>query len=92
MVILRLSKKYFSDASLRGTLCTITQLFLSIGVTGLYALGAIVDWRVAALICLCAPVATMLLAVIVVSINSYSSYIFSQVKESGVENRLNAMQ
>lgn len=57
-----------SEASIRGALCTITQLFLSIGISLMYTLGAVVHWREAALICLSIPIISMVLASIVVSV------------------------
>lgn len=55
-----------SEASIRGALCTITQLFLSIGISSMYALGSAVYWRTAALICLTVPIINMILAALVV--------------------------
>ncbi|XP_013139503.1 PREDICTED: facilitated trehalose transporter Tret1-like isoform X1 [Papilio polytes] len=48
-----------SEPSVRGALCTLTQLFTSIGVFVMYFLGTVVDWRRAALISLVVPVSSM---------------------------------
>ncbi|CAH2261871.1 facilitated trehalose transporter Tret1-like [Pararge aegeria] len=50
-----------SDPSIRGALCTVTQFFVSVGILIMFFLGTIVDWRSAALICLIAPIASMLM-------------------------------
>ncbi|XP_037300888.1 facilitated trehalose transporter Tret1-like, partial [Manduca sexta] len=54
-----------SEPSIRGALCTVTQLFTSIGVLLMYYLGTVVSWRTASLICLAAPLASMLLILFV---------------------------
>nr|XP_049693679.1 facilitated trehalose transporter Tret1-2 homolog [Helicoverpa armigera] len=53
-----------SEPSVRGALCTVTQLFLSIGIFAMYFLGSVVTWRVAAIICISIPFTSMLLVVI----------------------------
>lgn len=55
----------FSEPSIRGALCTVTQMFASIGVLVIYFLGTVVNWRLAALICLAAPLSSMLLILFV---------------------------
>ncbi|KAJ8711695.1 hypothetical protein PYW08_008649 [Mythimna loreyi] len=50
-----------SEPSIRGALCTITLLFVSIGVFAMYFLGSVVTWRVAALISIAVPITSMLL-------------------------------
>ncbi|CAH2054601.1 unnamed protein product, partial [Iphiclides podalirius] len=54
-----------SEPSIRGSLSTFTQLFLSFGTFGMYLLGAIVDWRHAALISLVVPISSMALVLLV---------------------------
>lgn len=49
-----------TEPSIRGALCTVTQLFTALGVLVMYYLGTVMDWRQAALICICAPLASML--------------------------------
>ncbi|XP_022815553.1 facilitated trehalose transporter Tret1-like [Spodoptera litura] len=53
-----------SEPSVRGALCTVTQLFLSIGVFAMYFLGSVVTWRVAAIVCISIPFTSMLLVLI----------------------------
>ncbi|CAH2054603.1 unnamed protein product, partial [Iphiclides podalirius] len=48
-----------SEPSVRGALCTVTQLFTSIGIFAMYFLGTVVDWRGAALISLVVPISSM---------------------------------
>ncbi|XP_045779159.1 facilitated trehalose transporter Tret1-like [Maniola jurtina] len=52
-----------SDPSIRGALCTVTQFFASVGILLMYFLGTVVDWRNAALICLIAPIASMIMVI-----------------------------
>ncbi|XP_023948769.2 facilitated trehalose transporter Tret1-like [Bicyclus anynana] len=52
-----------SDPSVRGALCTVTQFAASLGILLMYYLGTVVDWRSAALICLIAPVASMVMVI-----------------------------
>ncbi|XP_050680042.1 facilitated trehalose transporter Tret1-like isoform X2 [Leptidea sinapis] len=54
-----------SEPSIRGSLCTLTQVFTSIGIFVIYFLGTVVSWRYAALICLAAPISSMLLVLLV---------------------------
>ncbi|CAK1593808.1 unnamed protein product [Parnassius mnemosyne] len=54
-----------SEPSVRGTLCTVTQLFNSIGVFAMYFLGTVVNWRNAALISLIVPISSMAFAFLV---------------------------
>ncbi|KAG6462357.1 hypothetical protein O3G_MSEX013211 [Manduca sexta] len=54
-----------TEPSIRGTLCTVTQLFLAIGILLMYFLGTVVTWRNAALIALAVPVTGMSLALLV---------------------------
>ncbi|XP_049886139.1 facilitated trehalose transporter Tret1-like [Pectinophora gossypiella] len=54
-----------SEPSTRGALCTLTQLFTSIGVFVMYFLGTVTTWRVAALSCLVAPLGSMILCLLV---------------------------
>nr|XP_032522293.1 facilitated trehalose transporter Tret1-like isoform X1 [Danaus plexippus plexippus]XP_032522295.1 facilitated trehalose transporter Tret1-like isoform X2 [Danaus plexippus plexippus] len=54
-----------SDASLRGTLTTLTNGFTSAGMFMAYLLGTVVSWREAALVSLTVPLATMLLVLFV---------------------------
>ncbi|KAJ0172282.1 hypothetical protein K1T71_012255 [Dendrolimus kikuchii] len=54
-----------SEPSIRGALCTVTQMFAAIGVLAMYFLGTVVKWRVAALICLAAPLGSMMLILFV---------------------------
>ncbi|CAH0596283.1 unnamed protein product [Chrysodeixis includens] len=53
-----------SEPSIRGSLCTVTQLFLSIGISGMYFLGSVVTWQTAAMISLAIPFTAMCLVVI----------------------------
>ncbi|KOB65398.1 Sugar transporter [Operophtera brumata] len=53
-----------SEPSIRGALCTVTQLFSSVGMFVIYFLGTVVSWRQAALICLAAPISSMLLVLL----------------------------
>ncbi|CAG9112660.1 unnamed protein product [Plutella xylostella] len=48
-----------SESSIRGALCTTTQVFTSVGILVMYFLGVVVPWRQAALVCLVAPVLSM---------------------------------
>ncbi|CAH2095258.1 unnamed protein product [Euphydryas editha] len=48
-----------SEPSIRGALCTLTQVFTAFGILIMYFLGTFLDWRNAALMCLIAPVASM---------------------------------
>ncbi|XP_072933466.1 facilitated trehalose transporter Tret1-like [Epargyreus clarus] len=54
-----------SEPTVRGALCTVTQFFTSTGVLIMFFLGTVVNWREAALICLAAPIASMLLVLLV---------------------------
>ncbi|XP_053615234.1 facilitated trehalose transporter Tret1-like isoform X5 [Plodia interpunctella] len=54
-----------TEPTTRGALCTLTQLFTSAGVLLMYFLGTVVHWRTAALICLSAPIASMLCVLLV---------------------------
>ncbi|XP_075984583.1 facilitated trehalose transporter Tret1-like [Anticarsia gemmatalis] len=54
------------EPSVRGAICTVTQLFLSIGMSAMYMLGAATSWRMAALLSLSVPIVTMLMALFVV--------------------------
>ncbi|XP_028041478.1 facilitated trehalose transporter Tret1-like [Bombyx mandarina] len=54
-----------SEPTMRGALCTVTQIFTSIGILVMYFLGTIVDWRQAAIICLGVPLLSMLLVLLV---------------------------
>ncbi|KAI5645797.1 sugar transporter domain-containing protein [Phthorimaea operculella] len=54
-----------SEPSIRGALCTLTQVFTSVGMFAMYFLGTVVSWRTAALVCLSAPLASMLLVLLV---------------------------
>ncbi|XP_068619627.1 facilitated trehalose transporter Tret1-like [Battus philenor] len=47
------------EASVRGSLCTLTQFFTAFGVFVMYSLGTVVDWRQAALISLVVPAISM---------------------------------
>ncbi|XP_013139502.1 PREDICTED: facilitated trehalose transporter Tret1-like [Papilio polytes] len=54
-----------SEPSIRGSLSTFTQLFLSLGTFAMYFLGAVVDWRSAAIISLAIPISSMALVLLV---------------------------
>lgn len=56
---------YFSEPSVRGALCTVTQMFTSVGMFIMFFLGTVVHWRTAALICVIAPVSSMFFSVLV---------------------------
>ncbi|XP_032522237.1 facilitated trehalose transporter Tret1-like [Danaus plexippus] len=49
-----------SEPSIRGALCTLTQFFSSFGILVMYFLGTFMQWRNAALMCLIAPIASMI--------------------------------
>lgn len=53
-----------SEPSVRGALCTVTQLFLSIGIFAMYFLGSVVTWRIAAIVSISIPFTSMLLVLI----------------------------
>ncbi|CAK1593812.1 unnamed protein product [Parnassius mnemosyne] len=54
-----------SEPSVRGALCTFTQLFLSLGTFIMFFIGAVVDWRHAALISIAVPLSAMALVIFV---------------------------
>ncbi|KAM3956446.1 facilitated trehalose transporter Tret1 [Aphomia sociella] len=54
-----------TEPSTRGALCTVTQMFTSVGVLVMYILGKYVTWRQAAIICISAPLASMLCILLV---------------------------
>ncbi|XP_013186214.2 facilitated trehalose transporter Tret1 [Amyelois transitella] len=54
-----------TEPNTRGALCTLTQLFTSAGVLLMYFLGTVVHWRTAALICMSAPIASMICVLLV---------------------------
>ncbi|XP_041983285.1 facilitated trehalose transporter Tret1-like [Aricia agestis] len=53
-----------SEPSVRGALCTSTQMFASIGIFVIYFFGTVLTWRQAALLCLAAPLASMLMVLV----------------------------
>ncbi|XP_028041483.1 facilitated trehalose transporter Tret1-like [Bombyx mandarina] len=54
-----------TEHSIRGSLCTVTQLFLAIGILIMYFLGTVVNWRNAALISVGAPILAILFSLFV---------------------------
>ncbi|XP_026761515.1 facilitated trehalose transporter Tret1-like [Galleria mellonella] len=54
-----------TEPSIRGALCTFTQMFTSVGTLCMYFLGKVVTWRQAAVIAIAPPVASMLLILLV---------------------------
>ncbi|CAG9793501.1 unnamed protein product [Diatraea saccharalis] len=54
-----------TEPSLRGMLCTSTQMFYSAGVLLMFFLGKIMNWREAALVSLAAPVVSMVFIILV---------------------------
>ncbi|XP_028172431.1 facilitated trehalose transporter Tret1-like [Ostrinia furnacalis] len=54
-----------TEPSIRGALCTVTQFCTAIGVMLMYLLGNVSYWRTAALICLIAPVVSMLFVLLI---------------------------
>lgn len=45
-----------AETSIRGTLGTLFQLLLTVGILFVYVLGSLVSWRVLSLTCLVVPV------------------------------------
>ncbi|XP_059058786.1 facilitated trehalose transporter Tret1-like [Achroia grisella] len=54
-----------TEPSIRGALCTFTQMFTSVGTLVMYFLGKVVTWRQAALIAIAPPIVSMLLILLV---------------------------